>query len=276
MRKNIKRSLIFVFVLIIVCTVVVVLNPMQLKHDSTASSGSSETVSDDGSSAAADEMAADMSTAGSLTSEESSVLESSVLESSTAVKDDTSAQASQVDSELISGLVPEDQPDTPDLNYETSGSSYDDIMVNVLTCLLSRDTASLAEYVGASGLCLSPTGTAVASDVILSSAQVAAFFDQGTQTYGTYPGSGEKIRLSAEEYYNSYIVPSSFDFSTAVVSYNDAADIAAASAMFSNPKTVSYEYTPNVMEWQRLIMVYCSEGTGDVLCGIIYQDVTTN
>lgn len=271
MRKSIKRSLIFVFILIAACTLVVVLNPMQLKHTSSTSSNSLSSTTNVISSEVAEESVEEESSADSLTS-----AESSVTESSNEPQNSDFMQSSVVESELISDLIPEDQPDTPDLNYETSGSSYDDIMVNVLTCLISRDTVSLSEYVGASGLCLSPTGTAVSSDVVLSSSQVASFFDIGTKIYGTYPGSGEKIQLSAEDYYNSYLVPTGFDFGSAVVSYNDAADIAAASSMFADVKTVSYEYAPNVMEWQRLIMVYCSEGDSDVLCGIIYQDVTTN
>ena len=271
MNKTIKRSLIFVFILIVVCTIVVVLNPMQLKQDSSASSDLPPMDSSVFSVLDSDDMLEEDSAIDSLPADESSSSDSSID-----VQDSAADQSSAIDSELISDLIPEDQPDTPDLNYETSGSSYDDIMVNVLTCLLSRDTASLSEYVGTSGLCLSPTGTAASSDVIFSAAQVADFFSQGTQTYGTYPGSGEKIRLTAEEYYNTYLVPVGFDFSTAFVSYNDAADIAAASALFPDAKTISYEYAPNVMEWQRLIMVYCSEGSGDVLCGVIYQDVTTN
>ena len=98
----------------------------------------------------------------------------------------------------------------------------------------------------------------------------------GTQSYGTYPGSGEDIYLTSNEYYDRYLVPAGFDFSAASVSYNDAGDLDAVSGYVQDPKTVSYKYTPNVMEWKRIILVYGSEGSGDVLCGVIYQDVTTN
>ena len=65
-------------------------------------------------------------------------------------------------------------------------------------------------------------------------------------------------------------------FSAATVSYNDVADINAVSGYVDDPKTVSYRFSPDIMEWKRLIIVYTTEDSGDVLCGMIYQDVTTN
>ena len=67
-----------------------------------------------------------------------------------------------------------------------------------------------------------------------------------------------------------------FDFSVSSVAYNDAEDLAAVNGLVSNAKTVSYYYAPNIMEWQRLIFVYGAEGSGDALCAIIYQDLSTN
>ena len=270
-QSHIKGCLIFIFILILLCTAAVVLDPQNANFNFISFSSSAESSSLD--SITSPEIDED----NDVISNDSADLESdSLLEEENENFSQEIELTTESDSELVSDLVSEDQPDAPNLNYETSGSSYDDIMVNVLTCLLTKDTATLSEYVGTLGLRLSPTGSAATNDVVLSASQVVNFFDLGTQDYGIYPGSGETIRLTPSEYYNKYLVPTDFDFSLAVVSYNDANDIAAASTVFENPKTVSYEYTPNVMEWKRLIVVYCSEGAGDVLCGMIYQDVTTN
>ncbi len=275
MRKNIKLSLIIIFILIVVCAAVVIWNPARRAKQAGANSSTQTSLQTiESSSAVSDSKIADSSFA-----ESSVLMESSVLESSILVEDSAFAESSDADlsaSAQISDLVPEDQPETPNLNFETSSSSYDDIMVNVLTCLLTKDTTALSSYVGAQGLRLSPTGSSVDSDVVLSAADLAGFFTLSSQNYGTYPGSGENITLTAAEYYDKYIVPTGFDFSTAVTSYNDSNDIAAVSGFVSDPKTISYEYAPNAMEWQRIILVYGSEGSGDVLCGIIYQDVTTD
>ena len=263
MKKNIKLSLITILILIIVCTIVVIWNPCQANkaEDSSSSSLASSQLTESSSSL--------VNVNSSIVIESSILLESSVAD----VESSNTAESSFAD---ISGLVPEDQPDDPDLNFEASGSSYDDIMVNVLTCLLTKDTQALSGYVGSQGLRLSPTGIATGADVILSADELSNFFSMGTQSYGTYPGSGEDIYLTSNEYYDRYLVPAGFDFSAASVSYNDAGDLDALSGYVQDPKTVSYKYTPNVMEWKRIILVYGSEGSGDVLCGVIYQDVTTN
>ena len=75
---------------------------------------------------------------------------------------------------ITSDLISEDQPTEPDLNYETSGTSYDDIAVNVLTCLLNQNMELLSTYIGDSGLQLSPTGSATAFDITLSAAEGVA------------------------------------------------------------------------------------------------------
>ena len=277
MSKNIKLSLLIVLILIFVCTVVVIWNPVKDQKDANASLSSQNTVesvvTDSTSSLSITETSSESIDLDS--SENSLLLENSVVfENSSFQTNSVSAESSVVTE--ISNLVPEDQPDAPDLNFEASGSSYDDIMVNVLTCLLAQDMASLSEYVGSSGFRLAPTGTFSEEDVILSAADLSNFFSLSAQRYGTYPGSGESIYLTPTEYYDRYLVPTEFDFSTATVSYNDAADINAVSGYVTDPKTVSYLYTPNVMEWKRLIAVYITEGNSDVLCGMIYQDVTTN
>lgn len=255
MGKNIKLSLIVVTVLIIICAVVVVWNPW--KEEAPTVSASSD---------------------GSLSSSlpESSAFESSLAGDSSLAESSASLSVPVSDSSLVNQPVIEDQPDEPNLNFETSGSSYSDIMVNVLTCILSKDMQSLSQYVGSAGLRLSPTGQAVDADVVLSASQVADFFSLGSQSYGVFPGSGESIYLSPTEYYNRYLMPEDFDFASATVSYNDEADLAAAGNLVSDPKTVSYYYSPNVMEWKQLIMVYGSEGSGDVLCALIYRDATTD
>lgn len=250
MKKSIKMSILVVFILIIVCTVVVLWQPWK-NH-----------IANDPSSSVL--LSSDIHDSSSLP--ESSLFESSLLQNSSESSDS---------SMLESGLVSEDQPDSPDLNFKPSGSSYDDIMVNILTCLLSSDMKTLSSYVGSQGLRLSPTGSMTDQDIVLSADEVSDFFSLGTQTYGVYPGSGEAIRCSAEDYYNRYIAPSDFNFSAATVAFNEASDLEAVAGLVSNPKTVSYDYSPSVMEWKRLIMVYTAEGSGDVLCGIIYQDLTT-
>ncbi len=261
MRKNIKLSLVIVLILIIVCTIVVILNPWKKNQDEAPSSSPDSSLKAENSSLITD-------------IDHSVSFESSmVFESSVAVESSDSYKSSFAD---ISGLIPEDQPDDPDLNFETSGSSYDDIMVNVLTCLLTQDTASLSDYVGSQGFRLSPTGIATSADVVLSADELADFFSMNSQSFGTYPGSGEDIYLSPSEYYAKYLVPSGFDFTTASVLYNDVNDLEAVAGFVADPKTVSYKYSPSVMEWKRIIVVYGSEGNGDVLCGMIYQDVTTN
>ena len=261
MSKNIRRSLLIVLFLIIICTVVVVWNPMKENKSSNASSDGSSSLTN----SAASSLPADSSLA---------LIESSALfESSALLENSFDLETSTLE---ISDLIPEDQPDDPNLNYEASGSSYDDIMVNVLTCLLSKDMASLSEYVGSSGFRLAPTGSFSGADVVLSASELSDFFSLNAQSYGTYPGSGESIYMTPDEYYKCYMVPDSFDFSAASVSYNDATDINTVSGYVDDPKTVSYRFSPSAMDWKRLIIVYCSEGSSDVLCGIIYQDVTTN
>ncbi len=262
MRKNIKLSLIIVLILIIVCTLVVIWNPWRKNQNNDSSSSSPDSsLKGENSSLVTDV-------------DHSVPFESSMIfESSAAVESSDTADSSFAD---ISDLIPEDQPDDPNLNFETSGSSYDDIMINVLTCLLTQDTASLSDYIGDQGFRLSPTGTATSADVILSANELTDFFSMNSQSYGTYPGSGEDIYLTPSEYYAKYIVPSSFDFTTASVLYNDVNDLEAVAGFVADPKTVSYKYSPSVMEWKRIIVVYGSEGNGDVLCGIIYQDATTN
>ena len=253
MKKSIKMSLLVVLILIIACTVVVLWSPW--KKQQSASSQSSLVSSS---------YSAPLSSAPeSLSSSESSALPES--------------SAADSDSSLASGLNPEDQPDSPDLNFKPSGVSYDDIMINVLTCLLSRDMSSFASYVGSQGLRLSPTGSMTEQDIVLSADEVAEFFQLDSKIYGTYPGSGETIRCTPEEYYTRYLAPSDFNFSAATTAYNDAADLETAAGFVSNPKTVSYEYSPSAMEWMRLIMVYANDGDrGDVLCGIVYLDLTTD
>lgn len=258
MKKSIKMSLIVIFILIAVCAVIVIWHPWK-GHSTVAQNSSSAPIS---SQQAESSQPAESSLASR--PESSSMPESSIAQESSEV------------SELLSGLVPEDQPDSPNLNFETSGSAYDDILVNVLTCLISRDMTSLSAYVGSQGLRLSPTGSAVSDDVILSADQVADFFSLGEKTYGTFPGSGEPIVYSPEEYYNRYMNPAGFDFAASTISYNDAADLSAVNGTASDPKTVAYDYSPSVMEWMRLILVFDSDGNGDVLSGIIYQDVTTD
>lgn len=256
MNKTIKMSLLVVFILIIVCTVIVVWHPW---HSGSDDSGSSSALSSVEAS-----------------SESPSSAPESSLDLTSSEPESSPAQESSEVSELASGLIPEDQPDSPDLNFETSGSSYDDIMVNVLTCLMSRDMAGLSSYVGSRGLQLSPTGAAVNDDVVLSADQTADFFSRGETTYGTFPGSGESIALSPEAYYERFLCPSDLNFSAATVSYNDSADLTAAAAAASDPKTVAYYYAPSVMEWKRIILVFDADGASDVLRAIIYQDATTD
>ena len=252
--------------MIAVCAVVVIWNPRKAKQESAVSNSSAIETSD--------ELTSSILSAGINSASSDSI----VSDSSSNIESSTSTESSfgvTPESSITPDLVPEDQPDSPNLNFETSGSSYDDIMVNVLTCILSEDTAALSTYVGSQGLRLSPTGYAVEDDVVLSSTELADYFSMGSQSYGIYPGSGESIYCSPSEYYHQYILPSGFDFTLSTVSYNDNADLAAAGNWVDDPKTVSYHYAPNVMGWKRIILVYGSEGSGDVLCGIIYQDLTT-
>lgn len=279
MRKNIKLSLLIVLILIIVCTVVVVWNPIKNNKvtDYSSSTTTSQTTGTSLSTSSGVELSSQSADVDQLKNSgaaySSSLFESSILIDESSLENSEQFNANNSE---ISDLVAEDQPEAPDLNFETSGSSYDDIMVNILTCLLSQDMSALSEYVGSVGFRLAPTGIFSAEDVVLSASDLSAFFSLSAQKYGTYPGSGESIYLTPTEYYNSYLVPSGFDFSAASVSYNDSADLAAVAGYVSDPKTVSYLYSPNVMEWKRLIVVYTHEGGNDVLSGIIYQDVTTN
>lgn len=256
MRKSIKLSLVIVLILIAVCTLVVVLHPLKDQLSASSNSSGSGLVSSSLSSSAGSSLSA-----------------GSQIESGDSAGISASSESSI---DLSSDLTTADQPDTPDLNFETSGSSYDDIMINVLTCILRQDMTTLSSYVGSQGLRLSPTGYAMDSDVILSASELESFFSLGSMTYGTYPGSGEAIQCTPDEYYDKFISPAGFDYAASMVRYNDANDLAALNGLVSNPKTISYDYAPNVMEWMRLILVYTSEGSGDVLCGIIYQDMTTN
>lgn len=264
MRKNIKYSLLIVLILIILCGIVVVLNPLKdaVKNDSNSFSDLSNI---------------------SLTSSSFADIESSTL-TETSYLIESSVSIETIESSILvesslseySDLIPEDQPDEPNLNFEISGSSFDDIMVNVLTSLLSKDTVTLSTYVGSTGFRLAPTGCFAPNDVVLSADELSSFFSLAAQSYGTYPGSGETIYLTPDEYYDHYLIPTGFDFSAATVSYNDVADINAVSGYVDDPKTVSYRFSPDIMEWKRLIIVYTTEDSGDVLCGMIYQDVTTN
>ena len=266
MKKNIKLSLFFVLILIIVCTIVVIWNPLKRGDTNSASVDSAQSVSNSDSTASNSQL--------STLPVDSILVESATITESSKVNTDSDSLTENLSE--ISDLIPEDQPVDPDLNFEASGSSYDDIMVNVLTCLLSKDMSALSDYVGSIGLRLSPTGICTNHDLVLSNTELSEFFSLGSQTYGTYPGSGEAIYLTPEEYYTNYLVPDDFDFSAASVSYNDANDLSAVSGYAHSPKTVSYRYAPSVMEWKRLILVYDTEDTGDVLCAIIYQDATTN
>ncbi len=264
MKKSIRFTLLVIFILLIVCVVCVIWHPWT--RTAAPNAESSAPVSSTGNVQDSSRPA------------ESAELTSSAAESSALTAQPESSQPAENVSEtsIAEGLVPEDQPDEPDLNFETSGQSYDDIMVNVLTCLLSKDMNALSSYVGSQGLRLSPTGICSESDVVLSADEVSSFFSLGSMSYGTYPGSGEDMYYAPDEYYSEYLYPSEFDFSVSSVAYNDAEDLAAVNGLVSNAKTVSYYYAPNIMEWQRLIFVYGAEGSGDALCAIIYQDLTTN
>lgn len=270
MRNTIKYSLFIVLILIIVCACVAIWN---LFHQQPDESSFSSTAVDSDNTVL-------FETESNLSSEliDSSALfmEDSLLNSSS--QDSSIAEISDENTSvtITSDLIIDDQPNEPNLNYETSGTSYDDIAVNVLTCLLTQNMELLSTYIGDSGLQLSPTGSATAYDITLSATEVSSFFSLSTQSYGTYPGSGESIDLSPTQYYEKYIVPQKFDFSLAVVSYNNTNDLSVVSSSLQSPKTISYHYAPNVMEWKHLILVFESESNRDVLCGIIYQDVTTN
>ena len=269
MRNTIKYSLFIVLILIIVCAFVVIWNPIQQKPNESLSA-STAVDSDTTLLIETESIYSEVIDLNSFFIEDSLINSSSYDSSIMEVSDETTSLS------ITSDLISEDQPTEPDLNYETSGTSYDDIAVNVLTCLLTQNMELLSTYIGDSGLQLSPTGSATAFDITLSAAEVSSFFSLSTQCYGTYPGSGEDIDLSPSQYYEKYIVPQKFDFSLAVVSYNNTNDLSVVSSSLQSPKTISYHYAPNVMEWKHLILVFESESNRDVLCGIIYQDVTTN
>lgn len=251
MSQNTKRSLLVLLLLAALCLAVLLWHTWR-----------GPAAADDGSSAV------------SAASQASSALLSSVPDSASSVSEASSPSSSPTSS--LPGLVSEDQPDSPNLNYEVSGSSYDDILVPVLTCLLSQNMAELSSYVGEQGLRLSPTGTTADRDVILSSADTAGFFQMAARSYGTYPGSGESILCTPSEYYQKYITPAGFDFASSVTAYNDAADLAKVSDSITDPKTVSYEYAASPMDWTRIILVFGAEESGDVLCQILYQDPSTD
>lgn len=177
------------------------------------------------------------------------------------------------DTEQASSDDDEDLPET-DPYFETEGDSFDDIMVQVLSALLSADFGSLSDYVGEEGLRLSPMGAFLEDDIILSSNEVSEFLSMDEQKFGVYRGSGNAIRMTPVEYYNKFICPSDFDFSQTSVYIDDDEDMEAAG--WGDIHTVRYTYEPNVMEWQDVIMVYRESDGRDYLVGIIHRDVTTN
>ena len=263
MKNSTKLTITVIIILLIVCAIIIIWSPWGRENLASSDDSdllNSQIVSDSDSS---DLLGYESSGAESMPTTESSMLQYE--------------NSSGTESSNITGAgVPEDSPGDPNFNFETSGSSYDDIMINVLTSLLSKDMATLSTYVGSKGLRLVPTGAVNNHDVTLSADEVANFFSRPSQSYGTYAGSGNTITCTPDEYYNTFLMPDGFDFSAANVTYNEAAHIQAASNIAASPKTVAYYYAPNVMEWKRIIMVYDTEGDRDVLCGIIYQDASTD
>ena len=263
MQKTTKLAIAVITVLLIVCIVIILWSPWA--QEKRASNESSTPLNSEISTT---------SESSELSDYEESQIESAPDSESSILQHESSIQSES--SEITEGRVPEDLPGDPNPNFQTPGSSYDDIMVNVLTSLLSKDMATLSTYVGSNGLRLVPTGMANNHDVILSASEVADFFNRPSQSYGTFAGSGNPITCTPDEYYNTYLMPDGFDFSIANVTYNEASHVEAASNIAASPKTVAYYYAPNVMEWKRIIMVYDTENNRDVLCGIIYQDASTD
>lgn len=198
-------------------------------------------------------------------SAETASSEEEAEESSDSSSTETSAENSDTDEE--------DLPDT-DPYFETEGDSFDDIMIKVLSALISADFDSLSDYVGGEGLRLSPMGAFLEDDIVLTSNEVADYLSMDTMRYGIYRGSGNAIRMTPVEYYNKFICPSDFDFSETSIYIDDEEDLEAAG--WGDIHTVRYTYEPNVMEWQDVIMVYRENGGRDYLIGIIHRDVTTN
>lgn len=194
--------------------------------------------------------------------------ESSGLESSDAVESSGASESSETSSSPDASS----QESIP--SSATNGPSYDTVNDEVLSCLLSRDFEGLSGFVAQDGLRLSPTGEQIGKDVVLTSAEVAGFFSSGTRTYGTNPGSGESITLTPAVYYSEYIAPQDLDFSSAIISYDAEEDIALC-GLTENAHTVSYYASPNIMEWQKIVLVYTRTSDGDKLAGILYLDQFT-
>lgn len=210
-------------------------------------------------------------------SDSSSSAESSETSASSETSESSGAGGSSGnESSSNSSISEEDLPDKPDPQFETSEAYFDDINVKVLTAVLSRDFDTLSGYVGDAGLRLCPMGEPGVEDITLSASEVSGFFSRGSEMYGIYPGSGNPIRMMPDEYYQTFINPDSFDFTSCTTLYDDADDLSAASAFGSDLHTVGYHYAPNIMEWQNVIFVYQRDGERDLLVGIIYQDMTTN
>lgn len=241
---------------------------LALNHSSGQSGNSSQSPK----SAATDESAAilesssDMETLSQEETAQTSNLQDSSLSSTTNSLEEMDSLPSSVDGNA--------DPGDPQPNFSESGSSYEDIMVNVMTSLLSQDFSTLAGYVGESGLELAPMGTLTGTDVMLSPGDTAMFLESGVQNFGTYEGTGEAIMMDGDTYYHTYIIPSGFDFTVSSTAYDDPSDLSCCGSL-TDIHTVSYYYAPDPIGWMKIILVYQSGNGGDNLRAIIYQDTTT-
>lgn len=161
--------------------------------------------------------------------------------------------------------------------YEPVGGSYDQILVNVLSALLSDDYGTLAEYVSEEGLRLCPMGAALSTDVILSKDGVTAFPERDSTLFGYRRGSGNAIYMTGSEYCHTFICPDDFDFSAASVYYDAGDDLSLAESFLSGTvHTVRYTYEPNIMDWQDIVLVFVTEDDHDSLAAIMHRDATTH
>lgn len=224
---------------------------------------------------------------GGTTSESASASSNTSSDAETLSQAESSATSSQIESSLSgpadssleevslpASMDGDADPGEPQPNFSESGSTYEDIMVNVMTCLLSQDFSTLAGYVGENGLELSPMGSLKDTDVTLTAGDTAMFLESGVQNFGTYEGTGDAIMMDGDTYYHTYMIPSTFDFASSTTSYDDPADLALCGTL-TDIHTVSYYYAPDPVGWMKMILVYQTENGGDKLRAVIYQDTTT-
>lgn len=200
-------------------------------------------------------------------------------QTSAEISDETSEEASEeTSSEAASGEPSDESTEGASAPYyEPSGGSYDQILVNVLSALLSDDYNTLAEYVSADGLRLCPMGAPLSTDVILSKEAAAAFPDRDSTLFGYRRGSGNAIYMTGSEYCRTFICPENFDFSAASVYYDAGDDLSLAENIADGTvHTVRYTYEQSIMEWQDIVLVFVTEGEQDKLAAIMHRDATTH